>query len=155
MSLGRYHLLEGAIPRKDVPGKVSSTGRCLWKSVRKRMSLGRCDTQEGEVSEKISSGRHSPGEDVPRKQTYLGRRCLQEGDVPRKEMSPGRRHPWEDVTLWKMTSQAWMSQGRRHLQGCVTGKMMSQGRRHPLGRRYPPSNSPNPWNPSSERQETQ
>lgn len=118
MSLGRYHhLLEGDIPRKDVPGKVPSTGRCLWKSVRKRMSLGRCDTQEGDVSEKMSSGRYSPGEDVPRKQTYLGRRCPQEG---------------EDVMIpWKVTSPAWMSQSRRHLQGGVTEKKMSQGRRHP------------------------
>lgn len=41
MSLERYHLLEGDIPHKDVPGKVSSTGRRLWRSVRKMMSLGR------------------------------------------------------------------------------------------------------------------
>lgn len=90
MSLRRYHLLEGAIPRKDVPGKVSPTGRCLWKSVRKRMSLGRRDSQE-EVPEKMSPERHGPGEeDSPRKQTYLGRRCPQEGDIPGRMSSPGR-----------------------------------------------------------------
>lgn len=47
------------------------------------MSLARRDSQEGDVPEKMSPGRHSPGEeDVPRNQTYLGRRCPQ-----------GRRHP--------------------------------------------------------------
>lgn len=144
VSLGRYHLLEGDIPRKDVPGKVSSTGRCLWKSVRKRMSLGRCNTQEGDVSDKMSPGRHSPGKMFP------GSRHIWEGDVPRKETTLGRCHPLEGDLPGKMSFPAWMSQGRHHLQGCITGKKMSQERRHPLGRRYSPSNSPNPWSPSSE-----
>lgn len=108
MSLGRYHLLEGDIPRKDVPGKVSSTRRCLWESVRKRMSLGRRDTQEGDVPE-VSPGRHSPGEDdVPRKQTHSGRCHPLEGDIPSTDVpgevsSAGMCH-WEEDVHGKKTS---------------------------------------------------
>lgn len=62
------------------------------------MSLGRCDTQEGDVPEKMSPGRHSPGEeDVPRKQIYLGRCHPLVGDIPVMDVpgqvsSAGMRH---------------------------------------------------------------
>lgn len=171
MSLGTRCAQEEDIPGRrhpqqgDIAGKVSSTGSCPWEEDVSgkiaspgrrhpaRMSLGRCHPQGG-VSGKVS-GRGCPWEDVILRKEMCLRRCLQEDTVLGKKMFPGSRYTWEDVIPWKATSLSWTSQGRCHLQGCVTRKKTSQGRRHPLGRRHPPSSSPHPWSPSRERQGTQ
>lgn len=154
-SPARRHRWEGVIHRELSLGR-----RCLWEdsiswkeTSPARMPLGRCHPQGG-VSGKVS-GRGCPWEDVILRKEMCLRRRLQEDTVLGKKMFPGSRYTWEDVIPWKVTSLSWTSQGRCHLQGCVTRKKTSQGRRHPLGRRHPPSSSPHPWSPSRERQGTQ
>lgn len=151
MSPARRHRWEGVTHRE-----LSLGGRCLsediisWKEPSPaRMSLGRCHPQGG-VSGKVS-GRGCPWEDVTVRKKCL-RRCLQKDTVLGKKIVPGSRHIWEGDVPRKETSLGGchplegdiLSMGGRHLQGFVTGKKMSQGRRHPLGRRHPPSSSPNP-----------
>lgn len=123
MSPTRGHSWEGVIHRELSLGR-----RCLWEDIISwkepspaRMSLGRCHPQGG-VSGKVS-GRGCPWEDVILRKEKCLRRYLQEDTVLGK-MFPGSRHIWEgDV------SRKEMSPGRRCPQeGDIPGKMSPFGR---------------------------
>lgn len=103
MSLGRCH------PQGGVSGKVSGRG-CPREDVilRKEMCLRRCLQEDTVLGKKMFPRSRHIWEDVPRKETSLGRCHLLEGDIPVMDIpgqvsSTGMRHQEEDIP-GKMTS---------------------------------------------------